>query len=109
MGIDDNTKYVPYYIANVVVAVLGFFGFLIGLYFLAFSRERVEDEMVQRRRMESFRFAAVLQLLLFIVGFVAMLILGDPEGDGILGFMVLSVLVFWLAFVTRFHYKISRP
>ncbi|MCC6186956.1 MAG: hypothetical protein IT256_07385 [Chitinophagaceae bacterium] len=107
----DNppTNYVEYYWQNVFIAVISFLSFLFGLYFIAFSKEKIEDEMVQKTRMESFQFAAVLQLLLFIVGFVAMLILGEPEGDGILGFMVLSVLVFWLAFVTRFHYKISRP
>lgn len=103
---DEPIKYAGSapHIVNIVAAVLGFFGFLGGIYLVSFSRELVEDEMVQRTRLDSFQFAAVLQILVIIVGFFCMFVFGDPGQGGMMLFFVCLVAIFWLSFIFRFNY-----
>lgn len=91
------------HIVNIVAAVLGFFSFLVGLYFISFSKEKVEDEMVQKTRLDSFQFAAFLQIVLIVVGFLIMFF-ADPGESGMMLFFVGLVLLFWLSFIGRFNY-----
>src|SRR5688572_18297117 len=53
-----NISEPPYYTARLAIGLISFFSFLAGIYFLTFSKEKVEDEMIQRARLESFQFAA---------------------------------------------------
>jgi ABC-type spermidine/putrescine transport system permease subunit I len=95
------------HVINVAIAILGFFGFLLGLYFLAFSKEKMEDEMVQKIRLESLQFAALLQMITLILGFLLMLVLGEPKENGFLLFFVCLFLFFWLSFIIRFNYLLK--
>jgi hypothetical protein len=89
---------------NILMAAVSFFSFLAGIYMLAFSKERIEDEMVQRTRLESFQFAAVMQLLAVILGFVIMAIYKEPREGGMMLFFISLVGMFWLSFIGRFNY-----
>lgn len=89
---------------NIFVAAVSFFSFLAGIYMLAFSKEKIEDEMVQRTRLESFQFAAVMQLLAVILGFVIMALNKEPEEGGMMLFFLSLVGLFWLSFIGRFNY-----
>lgn len=89
---------------NAFVAILGFFMFLGGLYCIAFSKEKVEDEMVQRTRLDSFQFAAAIQIISTIVGFLIILFLGETGEEKLMLFLVGLVLLFWLSFISRFNY-----
>lgn len=93
-----------YHTINVTVAILSFFSFLAGLYFITFSKEKTEDEMVQKTRLDSFQFAAFLQIIFTIVGFTTTLILGDPGESGMMLFFIGLVSLFWLSFMGRFNY-----
>lgn len=101
---DDGHEWPVHRIANVLVAVLGFFAFLCGLYFVAFSKEEVEDEMVQKIRLDSFQFAALLQIIVTIAGFLFMAFAGDPGESGMMLFFIVLVLLFWMSFIGRFNY-----
>lgn len=101
---EEGYKWSAYQIANVVAAVLGFFAFLCGLYFFTFSKEKVEDEMVQKTRLDSFQFAAFLQIIVTIAGFLFMVFAGDPGESGMMLFFVALVLLFWMSFIGRFNY-----
>lgn len=94
----------PYHIVNVAIAIVSFFSFLIGIYFIAFAKEKIEDEMVQRTRLDSFQFAALVQILVIITGFLVVLVAGDPGESGIMLFFIILVLLFWLSFISRFNY-----
>ena len=94
----------PYHVVNVITAILGFFSFLGGLYFITFSKERVEDEMVQKIRLDSFQFAAFIQILVTIAGFLFMLFSGDPGESGMMLFFIVLVFLFWVSFIGRFNY-----
>lgn len=94
------------YFANVFVAIVGFFSFLAGIYFLVFSKEKVEDEMVEKTRLESFQFAALVQIIFLILGFFLMLIFKDPGESGMMLFFMLLLFIFWISFIGRFNYII---
>lgn len=101
-----KTDYVgsAYYFINVSAAIIGFFCFLAGLYFISFSREKVEDEMVQKTRLDSFQFAALTQIIVTVAGFVLMVFAGDPGESGMMLFFIALVFLFWLSFICRFNY-----
>jgi ABC-type spermidine/putrescine transport system permease subunit I len=94
----------PYYFTNAAVATISFFSFLGGIYFITFSKEKIEDEMVQRTRLDSFQFAAIIQILFIIMGFVSMAITKEPDKEGMMLFFVGVVLMFWICFIARFNY-----
>lgn len=89
-----------------LILITGFFSFLAGIYFLIFSREKTEDEFIQHIRLESFHFAALFQLIFFVVLFLGMAIFSlEPGGES--AFLLLlagSILLFWLAYIIRFNY-----
>jgi hypothetical protein len=89
---------------NIFVAAVSFFSFLVGIYMVSFSKEKIEDEMVQRTRLESFQFAAVMQLLAVILGFVIMAVYKEPREGGMMLFFIALVGLFWLSFIGRFNY-----
>lgn len=91
-------------IINSTVAIVSFFTFLGGVYLLTFSKEKIEDEMVQRIRLDSFQFAAFIQLLSIIGGFVVFLFSGDPGESGLMSFFILLVCLFYISFIARFNY-----
>ncbi len=102
-----EVNYFDYRMVNIVVASISFFGFLLGVYCLAFSREKIEDEMVQKIRMDSFQFAALIQLPLIICGFFSLLIPGNTkEQEVIILVLAAALIVFWFGFITRFHYML---
>jgi hypothetical protein len=93
-------------VINVMVAIISFFSFLSGIYFVTFSKEKIEDEMVQRTRLESFQFAAIIQIIFMIAGFLLMLFAGDPGESGMMLFFIVLVFLFWLTFIGRFNYML---
>jgi ABC-type spermidine/putrescine transport system permease subunit I len=94
----------PYHIAIVVIAILSFFSFLAGLFFITFSKEKIEDEFVHKTRLDSFQFAALLQILFIILGFTIMLIYKEPKDSGLMLFFVTAIFLFWISFIGRFNF-----
>ena len=94
--------------ANTIIAIVSFFSFLAGMYFLSFSKEKVEDEMISKLRLSSFQFAALCQLLFFIFTFAYMAMSRkEPNGDGALALFFLSaVFLFWILFILHFNYVV---
>jgi hypothetical protein len=93
-----------YHVVKAIIGIGSFFSFLGGIYFIAFSREKVEDEMVQRTRLDSFQFAAFVQIVVIIAGFLLMLFAGEPGDGGLMLFFVVLLFLFWLSFIGRFNY-----
>jgi hypothetical protein len=104
----DSDPTPPYIVAAVVTICLSFFSFLAGIYFMIFSKERVEDEMIQKVRSESFQFAAFTQLVFVIIGFVLLFFIElkkEVNEDMFLeAFFGLCILIFWLSFIGRQRY-----
>ena len=103
MGLSDPT------LLNMSFAILGFFSFLFGTYALAFSKEKIEDEMIKTVRLESFQFAAFLQIVTIIGGLIWIGFMENPPKDaGLLLFFILTIFIFWITYITRFNYIIHR-
>jgi cytochrome bd-type quinol oxidase subunit 2 len=98
----QSTAY--YHIANICIAIISFFSFLAGIYFVTFSKEKVEDEMVQRTRLDSFQFAALAQIIFIITGFLFMLFFEEPVEGGLMLFFITIIFLFWACFICRFNY-----
>src|SRR4051812_26541554 len=65
---------------KVIVLVISWFGFLFGMYFIAFSKEKIEDEYINNIRLHSFQLAALVQLLFFIASFICMAVFhAEPD------------------------------
>lgn len=94
----------PYHIINVCVAIVCFFSFLAGIYLVTFSKEKVEDEMVQRTRLDSFQFAALAQIIFIIISFLFMFLFKEPGEAGLMLFFIATIFLFWLCFIGRFNY-----
>ncbi len=92
------------FVINVTIAITSFFSFLIGMYFLIFSREKIEDELARETRLSSFQYAAFVQFLYIIIGFIFFLVVGEPEEGGFMTFFVTVVLLFYLVYIARFNY-----
>ena len=91
---------------NMLIAILSFFTFLAGIYFLVFSKEKMEDEMIQQTRLESFLFAALVQIVFIIIGFISMFVIKEPGEGGLMLFFILLLFIFWLSFIARFNYML---
>jgi hypothetical protein len=112
--VTDGIGHSSYALTNTIVAIISFFSFLAGMYFLSFSKEKVEDEMISKIRLSSFQFAAFCQLF-FIFCFAYMAISKkEPEGDG--GFLLFffapfSCFGFYLScvLITLFICNINYP
>ena len=104
-GETSPTQSISHYnIINVSIAILSFFAFLAGIYFVTFSKEKVEDEMVQRTRLDSFQFAALAQIIFIIISFLFMLLFKEPGEGGLMLFFITTILFFWVCFIARFNY-----
>ena len=71
---------------------------LVGLLLLAFSREKIEDEWIQRVRLESFQWAMLVNSLL-LMAFIVF-----THGTPFLTVMVYNMFTPMLIFVARFYY-----
>src|SRR5690606_4545215 len=107
IGLEDATP------LNIFVAVLGLLSFLFGLYAISFSKEKIEDEMILNLRLESFRIAALIQIVLITLGLIIVGIMDSPPKDaGMLLFFITAIVIFWITYIIRFnyiiHFKIYR-
>lgn len=94
-------------LVNMSAAIVGFFSFLFGTYALAFSKEKIEDEMIKNIRLESFQFAALLQIVFLIIGLIWIGFMKNPPKDaGLLLFFIITIIIFWITYITRFNYII---
>jgi hypothetical protein len=95
-----------------IFLIICFFSCLFGLLFLIFSKEKIEDEYVQKLRLESFQVAALLQIIYVVYSFIKFAFLTEKDvrdEKEYMVFMFLRVLlVFWLAYITRFNFILVR-
>lgn len=90
---------------NVAVAFTSFVSFLFGMYALSFSKEKVEDELTNKIRLESLQFGALVQIIFLIAGLLIIGFMKNPPNDGGLEiFLVAGIFLFWLAYIIRFNY-----
>lgn len=92
----------------VVVLSISFFSFLFGVYFLAFSKEKNEDEYIRNLRLQSFQLSGMVQLALTILSFTGIFIFLDDPDDLIIGLLTFIMLFFWIFYILHFNYALYR-
>lgn len=77
-------------------------GIIIGLLFIAFSREKVEDEMIGQMRLEALQWSVYVNYLILIIAIVAVY-----ELD-FLNVMIYNMFTVLLVFIARFRWLIFQ-
>ena len=75
---------------------------IIGLLLIAFSKEKVEDEMIVKIREQSLIWAVLVNFIILIFGIL--LIFGLPY----LRFLSLQIFLVLLLFIAKFNFELSR-
>ncbi|GAA4279672.1 hypothetical protein [Gaetbulibacter aestuarii] len=90
---------------NIITAIVGLLSFLFGIYAMAFSKEKIEDEMIKNIRLESFRTAALIQIILITTGLILVGLMKEPPKDaGMMLFFIAAIIIFWFTYIIRFNY-----
>jgi hypothetical protein len=77
-------------------------GLILGMLFMAFARERNEDEYINRIRLESLQWAVIVNYVLLLVATWLV------HGFGYLHVMIYNMLTILLIFLLRFHIVLAR-
>jgi len=77
-------------------------GVIVGLLLIAFSREKMEDEFINKIRLESWQWAVLINYILLL--FANWLIYGTE----FLQVMLYNMLTILIIFIIRFHWSLSR-
>lgn len=77
-------------------------GIIIGLLFIAFSREKVEDEFISKMRLESLQWAVLINYILLIVATWLV------HGFAYIDVMMYNMLTVLIIFIIRFHYTLRK-
>jgi hypothetical protein len=77
-------------------------GFLIGMLLIAFSAEKIEDERVQHRRLQSFQWAVLANSVILML---AILLVYDTVFFSVMIYNMFTTLII---FILRFHYLVWR-
>lgn len=94
-----------------IFLIICFFSSLFGLLFLIFSKEKVEDEYVQKLRLESFQLAALLQIVYLVYSFIKLAIITKyviNEKEYFVFMFLRVLLVSWLVYIIRFNFILLR-
>jgi hypothetical protein len=83
---------------NEIVALL----VLIGSVFIAFSKEKVEDEFFQQLRFESLIWALKIQSLLLLLAILFL------YNIAFLQFMMIALVSFYVFYIGRYHYQLLK-
>ncbi len=83
---------------NEIVALL----VLIGAVFVAFSKEKVEDEFFQQIRFESLIWALKIQSLLLLLAILFL------YNIAFLQFMMIALVSFYVFYIGRYHYQLMK-
>jgi hypothetical protein len=98
------------HLIKVFILTISFFSFLIGFYFVSFSKEPIEDEYITSLRLKSFQISAIIQMIYFLMAFTSMFLFHfEPNGDGgLASFLLISILIYWLAYLIVFNITIIK-
>jgi len=93
---------------KVITITLSFFRFLLGLYFISFSKEPIEDEYINSVRLKSFQISSITQMVFFLISFIIMFLFNlEPNGDaGLSIFLLSSIILYWLMYMIIFNYTL---
>jgi len=88
---------------------LSFLLFIMGLFFIIFAKEKVEDEFIKHLRLESFQKAAIFQFFLLILYILAVLLTNWELNDsGLELFLIANIFTYWLIYILSFQISLRK-
>ncbi len=94
-----QTKYFTFITNNILEELSGLI-LLVGLVFIAFSKEKTENEIIEQIRIRSFFYSVYINILFTVFAFIFIF------GLGFVYYLVLNMFVFLLLFIFIFRYNI---
>ncbi len=94
-----QTKYFTFITNNILEELSGLI-LLVGLVFIAFSKEKTENEIIEQIRIRSFFYSVYSNILFTVFAFIFIF------GLGFVYYLVLNMFVFLLLFIFVFRYNI---
>jgi hypothetical protein len=83
--------------------------FVFGFFFAVFSKERIEDEFISQKRMETLFISALIQVILIITGFFAIGLGPWPQTiENQMFYFLGCIFVFYLSYIIRFNYVLYK-
>lgn len=77
-------------------------GIIMALLFIAFAREKIEDEFINRTRLESWQWAILINYIMLVIATWAV------YGFAFLDVMMYNMLTIPIIFIIRFHYVLYK-
>jgi hypothetical protein len=77
-------------------------GIILGLLFIAFAKEKREDEFISRTRLESWQWAVLINYILLLLATWAV------HGLAYIDVMMYNMLTIPIIFIVRFHYVMYK-
>ena len=77
-------------------------GIILGLLFIAFAKEKREDEFISRTRLESWQWAVLINYILLLLATWAV------HGLAYIDVMMYNMLTIPIIFIIRFHYVMYK-
>ena len=77
-------------------------GIILGLLFIAFAKEKREDEFISRTRLESWQWAVLFNYILLLLATWAV------HGVAYIDVMMYNMLTIPIIFIVRFHYVMYK-
>lgn len=77
-------------------------GIIVSLLFLAFAREKIEDEFINRTRLESWQWAILINFILLLIATWVV------HGFAYIDVMMYNMLTIPIIFILRFHFVLYK-
>lgn len=92
---------------KVLLLIVTSSSFILGFFFAVFSKEKIEDEFINQKRMETLLIAALLQVILVTIGFFVIGFLQWPQThEGAMFYFIGCIFVFYLFYLIRFNFAV---
>ncbi|MCK0204222.1 hypothetical protein [Ornithobacterium rhinotracheale] len=91
---DFSSRDILYTLVNVL--------WIVGGLMIAFAREKVEDEFIEKLRLESFQWAFLVNYLILLVLFIFV------YGFAFINVLIFSIYTVLILFILRFHYLLFK-
>ncbi|MGV4438987.1 hypothetical protein ACQ1PL_05730 [Ornithobacterium rhinotracheale] len=91
---DFSSRDILYTLVNVL--------WIVGGLMIAFAREKVEDEFIEKLRLESFQWAFLVNYLILLALFIFV------YGFAFINVLIFSIYTVLILFILRFHYLLFK-
>lgn len=95
------------HLLKVLLLIVTSSSFILGFFFAVFSKEKIEDEFIGQKRLETLLISSLVQVILVVSGFFAIGFLQWPlTHEDAMFYFIGCIFLFYLFYLIRFNYVI---